>query len=404
MKSTTKNILSVICFLSIFNIFYLTPVSIFSDLFLQLFSIYGVFLFFSKKLYLDKNIRLSFTVTLILISSSIISSYFNLHQDIFSGIIASQHIFKSFSVITIYYWVASNKIQINFVFKSLVRICWIYTIILSVASLTGYSFTFISPLSGKELIVTANKYSKDILFLVQFYYIVLYFSSSKLINLLKFSLIFISTQLYDIQRGDMIFLSLTLVFSLIIYRKKKSTLKFLALLPLFLVLVYIILGNNTEKSRLSEKFSQLTLVLDDEGKGKIEDASIFVRLNEIKIGLEGFFDHPISGNGLIRSSKQEELIGNVYFYPVDIGVYGVLYSFGIIGILIFIYIFLRIITLKNKLLNVLQNTFFIFAFFILIYTFKDGYIIYNPSQILLCFLLINILNFNNLKNNDSRLQ
>jgi hypothetical protein len=53
--------------------------------------------------------------------------------------------------------------------------------------------------------------------------------------------------------------------------------------------------------------------------------------------LERFKRHPIFGNGYFRASEKDKVIGrDIYFYPLDIGLYGILYSLGALGILIFI--------------------------------------------------------------------
>ena len=55
------------------------------------------------------------------------------------------------------------------------------------------------------------------------------------------------------------------------------------------------------------------------------------------IALNGFFESPIIGNGVFRSSIKEDLFGDVHFYLSDIGIIGTLYAFGIIGPLVYLF-------------------------------------------------------------------
>lgn len=392
------NYLILLYIVSIFNVFHLTPFSFFADLYIHVFSFLGIVSFFSSKLYRNGILRFTFFTILALILSSIFSSVLILKQDVFSSVVAIQHIFKGFSILYIFKLFTSNRIDIYLIFRNLITTIWIFTIILTIASLTHYSFTFLSPISGKQLVITANKYSKDLLYFGEFYFLAKYFHSNKSINLLFLTLIFISTQLYDIQRGDLIFFSVTFFISLILFRKKVSTQKIYFLLPIFVLVAFLFINNSDSSNKLKDKFSQLAMVFDEEQSGKIDDASIFVRLREIDFALVGFVKHPISGNGMIRSSKQQQLIGDIYFYPADIGMYGVLYTFGLIGIYFFVQFIRRLFKFKFSKLNFLSSGLFLFLVYSIFYSFKDGSVIFNPTQFLFCYLVIHLLDNNNNNN------
>ena len=69
----------------------------------------------------------------------------------------------------------------------LIKVMWIYTLFIVFASLTDFSFVFKSPVSGNELLITANKFQKDLLYFGQIYYLAKYLTSKKSINLLEAS-------------------------------------------------------------------------------------------------------------------------------------------------------------------------------------------------------------------------
>jgi hypothetical protein len=129
------------------------------------------------------------------------------------------------------------------------------------------------------------------------------------------------------------------------------------------------------------------MVFNAEESGKIDDASIFVRLKEIDFAVNGFMESPISGKGLIRSSKQKDLIGDVYFYTGDIGIYGILFTFGIIGMVILSYYVIWAIKIKYRQLNIVFSGFYIYTIYILLYTLKDGFIMFNITQFIFCVLI-----------------
>lgn len=387
-----RNRIVLVYIISIFNVFYLTPLAIFADIYIQLFSIFGIFLFFFNKLYKNKVVKFIFFSISGLIISSVLSSTILLKQDLFSSLIAVQHIFKGFSIVYIFQLYIDKRINIQKIFQYLIYAIWIFTFILAVSSLTRFSFIFESPLSGKQLVITANKYSKDLLYFGELYFLAKYFHFNKSINLIYLAIIFISTQLYDIQRGDLIFFSATFIISLFLFRKKISAVKIYFLTPIVLLVGMFFLWNSSSTEKISGKFTQLAMAFDEEESSKIDDASIFVRLREIEFALEGFIKHPISGGGLIRSSKHEQLLGDTYFYPSDVGMYGVLFTFGLVGIFLFILFIRKLFTINFSSLNYLASGLFLFLIYSIFYSFKDGSVIFNPTQFLFCFLIIYLIN------------
>jgi hypothetical protein len=381
------NYLIILYIVSIFNVFYLTPVSIFADVYIQAFSLLGIFTIFSHRYYKQKSTRYLIFSLIVLIISSVFSSILFLNQDGISALIATQNLFKGFSVFYFVQNIKSNKIDLTLVLKSLIRIVWFFTIFLTFASLTKFVFTFISPVSGNQLQITADKYSKDLLYLGEMYFLAKYFKTGKFINIIYLGLIFTSTQLYDIQRGDFIFMIAILIICLFLYRKYFSSFKIYLIAPIFIVLLINSFNNSEIKSNITNKFGQMLMVFNAEESGKIDDASIFVRLKEIDFAVNGFMESPISGKGLIRSSKQKDLIGDVYFYTGDIGIYGILFTFGIIGMVILSYYVIWAIKIKYRQLNIVFSGFYIYTIYILLYTLKDGFIMFNITQFIFCVLI-----------------
>ena len=381
-----KNFLIFIYIVCVFKTFYLTPFSLFSDLLLQILSLGGIYVLIVKKYYkirFYRNIVIGLTL---LIITSIFSAYTQLKQDLLSSFIATQQLIKGFSPFFIIYIIKNKDIDFNRIIKWIINFVWLYALFIAITSLTGWSYTFISPLSGNELLITANKYSKEILFFGVIYYLINYFIWAELKNLFFAFIILVSTQLYDIQRADIIFVSFLFLIMMYSFRNRNSLKKLILTVPFILVLVIFIISF-MDFSEISEKFSQMFILLDSEKVGEISDPSIFIRIQEAEFAIRGFLESPMFGNGLMRASKQESLIGSIYFYPGDIGLIGVIYTFGLAGILIYLRYGYRLIKVKLKYLRPIGLVFFFTAIYLFIYSIKDGSMMFNPTQVIFYMLI-----------------
>jgi hypothetical protein len=381
-----KNFLIFLYIVCVFKTFYLTPFSLFADLLLQILSLGGIYVVIVKKYYkirFYRNIVIGLTL---LIITSIFSTYTQLKQDLLSSLIATQQLIKGFSPFFIIYIIKNKDIDFNRIIKWIINFVWLYAIFIAITSVTGWSYTFTSPLSGNELLITANKYSKGILFFGIIYYLINYFIWAKLKNLFFAFIILFSTQLYDIQRGDVIFISFLFLIMMYSFKNRNGSKKLFLTTP-FILFSIIIISSFIDFSESSEKFSQMFLLLSSENYVKISDASIFVRIEEADFAIRGFLESPMFGKGLMRASKQESLIGNIYFYPADIGIIGVIYTFGLTGILIYLSYGYSLIKIKLRNLRPLGLVFFFTAMYIFIYSIKDGSMMFNPSQVIFCILI-----------------
>lgn len=391
-----KNKIFLVYLISAFSIFYLTPLSIYADILVQIFSFFGLIKIIQHKYFLKKYYGRIILILSLLIFSSIIGSMTSLDQGFYSAAIASQHIIKGFSIFFFVPWLQKDQIDINKIFSSLIKIIWIYSMYIVVVSLIDWSYIFVSPLSGDELKVTAAKYDKSLIFFGIIYYFIKFFATQKLSCFFYALILFVTTQIYDIQRGDFIFVGLVFLFLITKHFGSIANKKLLFFLP-FLMLTLTIGLTEIDFERLEAKFEPLTLIID--GKvNDISDNSILVRFTEIDFATKGFSDNPILGNGLIRSSMKGKLIGNIYFYPGDIGIIGVLYTFGMIGILVFIIYSKLLLKILKFNVNLYTQTFLLYSVYIYLYTIKDGTIFYFPLEMMICLVLVVLINYNFFRN------
>lgn len=380
-----KNRLLFIFLLCLFNVFYLTPFSIFSDLLLQFFALLGIITIIQKKYFLKRLYGLLVLILTALIVSSIAASMINLKQDFYSAMIATQHIFKGFSIFFFLPWLERGKAEVKL--KWLISFIWVFAIYIAIVSIIDWSFVFTSPISGNELIVTAAKYDKSIIFFGIIYYFASFFKIGSLRQLLFALLLFATTQIYDIQRGDFIFVAI-IFFVLGVYFRKNWGVKRIVLIAPLVIGVLILALSVVDLSVFNEKFGQMFLLFEGKEANQIQDASVFIRIQETEFALKGFYENPIFGNGLIRASQKEALIGGIYFYPADVGLFGVIYTFGLFGILVLITFLQKTIRAFKAKINWIASIFLMYLIYILAYSAKDGNAIFFPAMTVFCISII----------------
>lgn len=397
-----RNFLFFIFLLCVFNVFYLTPISFFSDLILQFFALLGILNILQKGYLLQKFYSLLIFILVSLIVSSIAASMINLKQDFYSATIATQHLFKGFSIFFFLPWLNKRKVEVKL--KWLISFIWIFAIYIALVSFLDWSFVFKSPISGNEMMVTANKYDKAIIFFGIIYYLAGFFKKGSLQQLFYALVLFSITQIYDIQRGDFIFIAFMFFILGVYFRRDKGMKRVVLLAPLAIGILIFALSV-VDLSVFNDKFGQMFLLFEGKEANQIQDASVFIRIQQTEFALKGFYENPIFGNGLIRASQKEALIGSVYFYPADVGLFGMLYTFGLFGLLVFIaLIVFTIRAFKTKSFWV-SSIFIMFLIYIIAYSLKDGNAIFFPAMTVFCITFIYSNNYfrNKLKNEETKL-
>lgn len=358
------------------------------SLYLTVFSLFGLYLFFRKKLYKKKSHKQFFLLITILLLTGIIASHVNLGQNLISASLGSFSIFYGYSIFIFIAW-ESNGLKFEKVFKIILLYMWIYLGITVIFSLIGFQGVYVSPLSGNELEIHPGKFSKLIFWFGLCYFFVKFILKDKLRYLLYVFLIFLGTQVQDIQRGDFIVSFLVFLFILYKFRSRNPVKKIILFSP-FLLLPFIIFFSNSNLSKqIAEKFNPVARLVNN-NTGKIDDSSIAIRIIEFNYAIENIYKSPFFGNGLIRSSEKEKLIGNIYFYKGDIGIVGVLYCFGIMGLLIY-FLYWKILLKKfRNYQSVLYNSIFFYLIFLMVYSLKDGNVMYNPANFIFFLLILEV--------------
>ena len=180
-------------------------------------------------------------------------------------------------------------------------------------------------------------------------------------------------------------IALTLLFFL--YRSRRveqatiSLTKFCVLAIIICAAAYLISPDFISKR--GEQFSDaLTVVF----KGtQVEDVSANVRILETGVATTYIKKHPLIGNGVLSNQWNggaNAVIGD-YLYATDIGVIGVMYSYGILGILIFAYQFWFAWKAASRLPKEASTLFSeaskAFLFYLTIFSLGSGAFVFNAE-------------------------
>jgi hypothetical protein len=92
---------------------------------------------------------------------------------------------------------------------------------------------------------------------------------------------------------------------------------------------------------------------------------------ESKIALDGFVKHPILGVGFLSTRWNDGFRSlNKQFYPVDVGILGNLFVYGIIGTLVF-YIPFYLTWRYNLKIKTKNDALFVASIYLLLFQFAD---------------------------------
>jgi hypothetical protein len=329
-------ILIIICLTSVFGTFSNTPINKWMSILLLPLSTYGHILFFVTKKSLRKLTKNWYLIGLLITIVSMLTSFIHYRQSFVDSVVATQNVYRVGLVFFIYYLIIKHKVSIKELFSSLIFLGWVNLLILIFLWSIDFSIDFTTE-SGEAKVITYDKFNESFIFFSAIYYFAMFLIKGKY-KFLIFSVLFFSTpHLNEVQR--VLFLSsiIVVVVGLKLVNSVMVRTKFL--IPAFLVLSAFInfLWYSEEGKNTLNRFEQLTKYFNPVDNSKINDSSVSIRLEENAFALERFLQHPYTGNGFYRSLNKINVVGDIYFYPLDIGLFGVLFTLGIFGFIIYIY-------------------------------------------------------------------
>lgn len=272
-----------------------------------------------------------------------ISAWREFGQPIFYGLLSLRYTILFAGVLLLIYALRYKIINLRDVEKSLLILAWgtlllyfMMKIFLDPARFASYGEGFVAGLDGQN---PSFKLPGFFIIFGSYYYAFLGFRK----KIGRYYLIagFFFLFLLGESGGRSMTVAMFITFLFFIFRWGQFT-RLFKFIPKMLVAIVLILSTayivqpDTFLSRVEKFEDAFTVVLTG---SEVEDASARSRVFQTLIAMPYIAKHPIIGNGNISYQWQGGYKGvlGAYFYPADIGLIGVLFMFGVVGFLLFVW-------------------------------------------------------------------
>lgn len=363
--------------------------------------IFIYYLFFEKK---KKGIIFyrDYFYFIILAILPIISAYKSnlvFKQGVLDGILGNLRFYNFLIFFYFYYFFKFNKNPTQKIKKATISLAWINLVILYIIRLTmpDYHITFKS-FDGLTSYSYGVSMLGSLLFIwVAFYYFSKYITTKKSINFLFF-ILFIG---YDIvlanARITMVMLLITILFY---FRNFTHTLKikFTFLISSIIIVGYIgLITIPSFQIFLHEKSSLFENAVEVFKGNEGEDVSANARLWQMETASRYIFDNIWFGAGNLKASSKDYFLED-YFHPSDIGLIGIIFTYGLIGLLVLLFqlkFFIKFVKDQNLRRVVFINGTIYFLIFFYIKSIFTGQFVFNIGFV---FILLSILYYERERN------
>ena len=348
---------------------------------------FGVFGIYFRKF--PKPLRQFGLLFIALLAISIISAKSIHHQSYFSGFIASSSIFIVGTSFLIYYLLIRYSISMELVRKSLLSTAWVFLAFFALLFLLQVQFP---SSTSSDTVFGFQSLRKGIVNLGAIIYLVQFFKKNHF-KYLAFALILFSVNRWaDFQRYLLFVFAMCLGVLLFNYRKRTVGLKIIAI-TIFVVPILVTVLSVTPIGQEFAKKMSATFEIFEENSDDFSDSSMAIRVTQSLFALESIKKYPLTGVGRIRSSEKDKVSKTSYFHVSDIGLIGILYSYGIFGLLIFFkqshYVWKSLA--KGALIReVLSAEFKLFLLFLIIHTILTGRSLNSPAEFMCILVFVEV--------------
>lgn len=363
------------------GLFYLTPLSILEQIVIPSLSLIGVFLLINKFTSILSIFRVWILVFLVLGFISVYTNIYHTKVSLTSSFIGSLAYFKVLSLIPVYFLLSSPK-RVSTTIHYLVVIAITWWVLTFAFFLLDLNFTYKSPFTGSTLLVSGQNLNKTLINLISILFLSIFLVKRSYKFLLGSFILFSANMFGDFQRYIFVCFSIVVFAGFFFQRSRKLKLSLLPLSAVLVLTTIIVLSFTQIGSIVITKFSDVIALFSEQGYS--DDFSVSARIWQSEIALEGFSKHPLIGNGVFRASVKEAVFGDAYFHLSDIGLIGILYAFGILGILVYLMQVRYYLRLRPK--DSLQLTVKLFMLFLLLFSILTGLSVLTPSVFMLAVL------------------
>jgi O-Antigen ligase len=389
-KKIAVFVILIIIMLS-FDAFALTPLSRYTKL--AGFGVstlgFGLFIFYFRSF--PVQLRRFGILFILLMAGSILSANIIYKQSIMSGFIANSPMYLCGSVFLMYFTFVRYKIDLEFAKPYFLTLSWSIFFVFTALFLLGTSFES----SSTDNVFGFGTLKKGVINLGAIIYLVYFFKRNKYLYLFLSVFLFSINHWADFQRYIFFVYIMIAASMLYTYRSKTVSTKAIAVILFIVPMAVTVLSTTNFGAKFAEKLGAVSALIEEDSSDEM-DSSIDARISQTAIALESIKKYPLTGIGRIRASNKNMVTGSEYFHVSDIGILGIIYSYGILGIVILILQFGYLYNTYKRgrfVENPINNEFKLFAFFLLLHTILTGRSINSPAEFMIMVGLIEIGNY-----------
>ncbi|NRA13612.1 MAG: hypothetical protein HRT57_16845 [Crocinitomicaceae bacterium] len=354
---------------------------------------YGLFAFYFRRF--PKILRFFGITLLLLMLQSIQSTYYIHKQPVNLSFLANASIFNSGLAFFVYYLILKYKITLAEIKQFLLRTAWVLVLAMIIVHFLQINILVDDTIPGDFQL---SMLRKGFVTMAGIIYLTDFFKTNKS-KYIAFSLLFIATDhLAEFQRGAIFLYLLSILILLFHYRRNSSFYKLTLAITLSIPLILIASITTDFGSIVSQKISDAFELLESD-RDSYSESSIEIRVIQSEYAISQIRIHPVTGIGQIHHSLKEKYTGLSYFYQNDIGLIGIILTFGIFGILIMIRQFGYLIHQFRRgqfktIPNIIEYKTYLFV--IMIQSIMSGASLFRPGEfmIVLVFISLGIQAFN----------
>lgn len=387
-KSKIASYFILLSLLLAFNVFAFTGIAMATRLLALFLGLTGFALFVLYFRNYNKQLRVLGVILILLYSQSILSANLIYNQSISVGALANMPFLIGGVGFLVHFLIVRYHVSIARISYLIIRTSWIIFAAYIIVQILGIEFH--SNNVSKALSLEAL--NKGFINLGAIIYIAKYFHQNHVKYLFLGLLLFSTNMWADFQRNIFIIFFITIFVSLLFNRQKVANFKAGLILIVSIPMITIILQNTQFGSVVSEKIGSALELFEDD-KNEFSDSSVGARVEETEFAFTKISKHPITGMGRISSMKRPEVLGNRYFFVTDIGLIGVLFSLGFLGIFFYLYEFYLAIKMgMNRRLSLIEEHtgYKMFLFFLVIHSIMTGISVFEPAPLVLMISIISI--------------
>ena len=311
-------------------------------------------------------------------------------QSFVDGIVASLNFYMVFGLIPLTIIINHIKLKEKSFERVIVVLMWLNLLIKVFILAFHIKYSFTSYFTGSEKGLDGRSFPGNLISLGIFYYFIKYIRT-KNIRYGLFSVLFLlGPNIFEFQRMDFAVAGLIMMFLLFKDFKKNAGIIATSIVIIILIIVIALQFFYQYLAPYFSYFEEALKIFDDQSH--VNDSSTAARVVQYQYFLSRAFENPIFGLGIPRpGAKAAVFAGGQPFNYADMGILGIYFTHGVIGVIVFIfqlnYVKKLYAQVKNSGLIVLCLYFYMA--YLAIWSLGTGYIFHYAHLFITLIVFIN---------------